>query len=290
MDEEAIKKAEVLTEAYPYIKAYRDKVFVIKFGGSIFKLPQIKENILKDIAFLEVVGIKTVLVCGGGPFINEEIEKRGKKPEFIEGLRVTDEETLLIVKDVLFGIRDDIVKYLVETLNVQASALTPEEKFMVARKIHYQQGEKIINLGSVGQVASVNPDYIRTRLSKEKILVVSPVVSSEEGLLYNINGDSVASSLAEELQAEKLIYITDVLGVMRNPENPQTLISALKHSEVEDLISSNVIKDGMIPKVSSGIAAIKKGVKKVHIVSGNVQHSVILEVFTEHGIGTEIMD
>jgi len=289
VEEEVVKKADVLVEAYPYIKEYRDKIFVIKFGGSIFKLSQIKENILKDIAFLEAVGVKTLLVCGGGPFINEEIEKRGKETRFIEGLRVTDEETLAVVKEVLFGIRDKIVAYLRETLEMKADYLSPEEKFMLARKIHYQQGEKIINLGFVGQVESVNTDYIKEKLDRERILVAAPVISSADGVLYNINGDSVASGLAEALEAEKLIFITDVLGVMRNPENSQTLISVLKHSEVEDLIASKIIKEGMIPKVTSGISAIKKGVKKVHIVSGNIQHSIILEVFTEHGVGTEIV-
>ncbi len=290
MDEEVVKKADVLVEAYPYIKKYRDKIFVIKFGGSIFKLPQIKDSILNDIAFLEVVGIKTIIVCGGGPFINDEIEKRGKKPDFVEGLRVTDEETLNIVKDVLSGIRDRIVEYYRSSLNVTAAALLPEEKFMLARKIHYQQGEKVINLGFVGQVASVNSDYIKSRLEKERILVAAPISSSEDNVMYNINADSVASGLAEALQVEKLIYITDVLGVMRNPENPQTLISVLRQSEVEELVSSKVIKSGMIPKVSAGISAIRKGVKKVHIISGNIQHSIVLEVFTEHGVGTEITE
>jgi len=290
VDEEVVKKADVLVEAYPYIKKYRDKIFVIKFGGSIFKLPQIKDSILNDIAFLEVVGIKTIIVCGGGPFINDEIEKRGKKPDFVEGLRVTDEETLNIVKDVLSGIRDRIVEYYRSSLNVTAAALLPEEKFMLARKIHYQQGEKVINLGFVGQVASVNSDYIKSRLEKERILVAAPISSSEDNVMYNINADSVASGLAEALQVEKLIYITDVLGVMRNPENPQTLISVLRQSEVEELVSSKVIKSGMIPKVSAGISAIRKGVKKVHIISGNIQHSIVLEVFTEHGVGTEITE
>jgi len=290
VDEEVVKKADVLVEAYPYIKKYSDKIFVIKFGGSIFKLPQIKDSILNDIAFLEVVGIKTIIVCGGGPFINDEIEKRGKKPDFVEGLRVTDEETLNIVKDVLSGIRDRIVEYYRSSLNVTAAALLPEEKFMLARKIHYQQGEKVINLGFVGQVASVNSDYIKSRLEKERILVAAPISSSEENVMYNINADSVASGLAEALQVEKLIYITDVLGVMRNPENPQTLISVLRQSEVEELVSSKVIKSGMIPKVSAGISAIRKGVKKVHIISGNIQHSIVLEVFTEHGVGTEITE
>ncbi len=289
MEEEVIKKAEVLVEAYSYIKEYRNKVFVVKCGGSIFRLSSLRENVLRDIAFLEAVGIKTVLVCGGGPFITEEIEKRGKKPVFIDGLRVTDEDTLKIVKGVLFGVRDDIVKYLRESLKVNASALLPEEKFMNARRIHYQRGEEVIDLGFVGQVGSVNTGYINTRLEDNHVLVMAPLVYGEDENLYNINGDSVAAGIAESMQAEKLIFITDVLGVMRNTQNPDTLISVLQVSEAEDLIEENTIKGGMIPKVKAGISSIKKGVRKVHIVSGNISHSIILEVFTEHGVGTEIL-
>lgn len=286
--EEAIKKAEVLAEAYQYIREYRDKVFVIKFGGSILKLPNVKENILKDVAFLEAVGVKTLLVCGGGPFINEEIEKRGKKPAFVEGLRVTDAETMKIVEDILFGIRDNVVEHLKQTLKVKASSLQPSEKFMTAKKVHYQKGEEIVDLGFVGQAGSINTDYINAKLEEERVLVMAPIAYGEDGNLYNINGDAVASAAAEWLKAEKLIFITDVLGVMRNPQNPDTLISILQVSEAEELIEKNIVKEGMIPKVKSGVSSIKKGVKKVHIISGNIPHSIVLEVFTEHGIGTEI--
>jgi len=286
--EEEIKKAEVLTEAYPYIREYRDKVFVIKFGGSILRLPNVKENILRNVAFLEAVGIKTLLVCGGGPFITEEIEKRGKKPLFIDGLRVTDMETLQIVEDVLFAVRDDMVKHLIESLNVKAASLMPSEKFMTAKKVHYQKGQEIIDLGFVGQVAGVNADYINAKLEKEKVLVMAPLIYGKDNNLYNVNGDSVASGLAEGIKAEKLIFITDVLGVMRNPQNTDTLISILQVSEAEELIEKNIIKEGMIPKVKAGISSIRKGVKKVHIISGNISNSIVLEIFTEHGIGTEI--
>lgn len=289
MEEDVIKKAEVLVEAYPYIKEYRDKVFVIKCGGSIFRIPEAKENILRDIAFLEAVGIKTLLVCGGGPFISEEIEKNGKKPVFIDGLRVTDAGTMSIVKNVLFGVRDDIVKYLTGPLNVTAAALMPEEKFMTARKIHYQKGEEVIDLGFVGQVGGVNTGHINARLEKERVLVMAPLVYGDDANLYNINGDSVSSGIAESMRAEKLIFITDVLGVMRNPQNPETLISVLQTSEAEELLEKNTIKGGMIPKVKAGLSSIKKGVGKVHIVSGNIPHSIVLEIFTEHGVGTEIL-
>jgi len=158
----------------------------------------------------------------------------------------------------------------------------------MAKKVHYQKGEEIVDLGFVGQAGSINTDYINAKLEKERVLVMAPVAHGEDGHLYNINGDAVASAAAEWLKAEKLIFITDVLGVMRNPQNPETLISILQVPEAEELIEKSIIKGGMIPKVKSGVSSIKKGVKKVHIISGNIPHSIVLEVFTEHGIGTEI--
>ena len=289
MEEEVIKKAEVLVEAYPYIKQYKETVFVIKLGGSILRIQNVAENIMRNIAFLEVVGIKVIVICGGGPFITDEIEKRGKKPVFIDGLRVTDKETLEIVKDVLFGVRDDIVRHLKEKLDVRADILSPEENFVIANKIHYQKGAEVIDLGFVGQITDVNAKYITKRLEENRVLVLAPIISGDDGLLYNVNGDAVASSIAEALKAEKLIFITDVAGVMRNPQNPETLISVLHINEAEELIEQNVIKGGMLPKVKAGISAIKKGVNKVHIISGGIPNSIILEVFTELGVGTEIL-
>jgi len=289
VEEEVIKKAEVLVEAYPYIKQYKDSIFVIKVGGSILRIQNVADNIVRNIAFLEVLGIKVLVVCGGGPFITEEIEKRGKKPVFVEGLRVTDRDTLRIVQDVLFEVRDNIVKNLKENLDVKADILSPEEKFMTAKKIHYQKGADVIDLGFVGQITNVNSEYINSRLEENRVLVLAPLISGDDGCLYNVNGDSVASSMAEALKVEKLMFITDVAGVMRNPQNPETLISVLHISEAEELIEQNVIKGGMLPKVKAGVSAIKKGVKKVHIISGSIPNSIILEVFTELGVGTEIL-
>ncbi|MDD3725599.1 MAG: acetylglutamate kinase [Candidatus Ratteibacteria bacterium] len=288
MEEEIIKKAEALIEAYPYIKQYKDKIFVIKVGGSILKIPNVSENIIRNIAFLEVVGVKVLVVCGGGAFITEEIEKRGSKPVFIDGLRVTDKETLQIVRDVLFDVRNNIVMYLKDKLDVEADILSPEEEFMMAKKIHYQRGDEIIDLGFVGQITDVNTEYITRRIEKNRVLVVAPLIAGQDGL-YNVNGDSVAAAISEAVKAEKLIFITDVSGVMRNPENQETLISVLHVEEAEDLIGHNVIKGGMLPKVKAGVSAIKKGVKKVHIISGSIPNSIILEVFTELGVGTEIL-
>ncbi len=289
MEDEILKKAEVLIEAYPYIKKYKGKTFVIKIGGSILRIDEAKENILQDIAFLEVVGINVILICGGGPFITEEIEKRGGKVKFIDGLRITDKKTLEIVKSILFNVRDSIINELKNKFNLSASSLTPEEKFITGKKIHYQRGEEVVDLGFVGQVVDVNIKYIEEKLKKEKVLVVAPLAFDKEGILLNINGDAVASSIAENMKAEKLIFITDVLGIMRHPEKAETLISVLELSQGDDLINKKIIKEGMIPKVRSAMKAIRKGVKKVHIISGNISHSILLEVFTKSGIGTEII-
>jgi len=289
VEDEINKKADVLIEAYSYIKKYKGKTFVIKIGGSILRIDEAKENILQDIAFLEVVGINVILICGGGPFITEEIEKRGGKVKFIDGLRITDKKTLEIVKNILYSVRDSIINELKNKFNLSASALIPEEKFITSKKIHYQKGEEVVDIGFVGQVADVNIEYIEEKIKKEKVLVAAPLAFDKEGTLLNINGDAVASSIAENMKAEKLIFITDVLGIMRHPEKTETLISVLELSEGEELINKKIIKEGMIPKVRSAMNAIRKGVKKVHIISGNISHSILLEVFTKSGIGTEII-
>jgi len=289
VDDEILKKADVLLESYPYIKNYKGKIFVIKVGGSILRIEEARKDILQDIAFLEVVGINVILICGGGPFITEEIEKRGGKVTFIDGLRVTDNNTLQIVKDVLYNVRDGIVEKLVEKFQTSASSILPEEKCVIAKKIHYQRGAEVVDLGFVGQVDQVNNEYIKNKLEKYKVLVAAPLFYDKNGVLLNVNGDSVASSIAESLKVEKLIFLTDVLGIMRHPEKPETLISILELSEGNELIEKKVIKEGMIPKAMSAISAIKNGVKKVHIISGNISHSILLEVFTKAGVGTEII-
>ncbi len=289
MDESIFKKAEVFVESFKYIKEFKNKIFVIKIGGSIYQVEDMKESILFDIAFLSLMDIKILLICGGGKFINDEIEKSGGKIKFIDGLRVTDEKTLEIVKNVLFKIRDEIIETLKIKFDVNSDKLSPEEKFATASKIHYQKGEEIIDLGFVGQLKSVDTEYIKDKLNKNGILVCAPLASGENGQIYNINGDTFASNIALNLKSEKLIFITDVPGIMRNPENPDTLISILSVSQGEVLIKEGIIKEGMIPKVKAGINAIKNGVKKVHIISGNIPHSLLLEVLTEHGVGSEIV-
>lgn len=289
MDVNVLKKADVLVETFKYIKEFKNKIFVIKIGGSIYQIEDVKDSILFDIAFLSLIDIKIILVCGGGKFINDEIEKKGKKAKFFDGLRVTDFETLQIAKDVLFKIRDEIIETLINKFGVSADKITPEEKFAIASKIHYQKGEEVIDLGFVGQIKKVNVDYIRNKLDEKKILVCAPIAIGEDENLYNINGDTFAANISLNLKSEKLIFVTDVLGIMRNPENPDTLISILTVSQCEELINEGVIKGGMIPKVKAGINGIKNGVGKVHIISGNIPHSLLLETLTEHGVGSEII-
>ncbi|MCM8806138.1 MAG: acetylglutamate kinase [Candidatus Omnitrophica bacterium] len=288
MNSNFFQKAEVLVEALPYIQQYKGRVFVVKIGGAILRLPESKKNILHDIAFLNAVGIKTIVVCGAGPTITEEIEKRGKKVKFIEGLRVTDADVLEIVVELLGANRDEIVKTLRDEFNTEALAIKEDQGHLIARKIHWQKGDEIIDLGFVGQVEKVNTDVINSFLEKG-VVVFSPIGISEDGQKYNINGDSVSSAVARAMGAEKLIFITSVRGVMRNIDNPDTLLSIITASQAENLIKEGVIQGGMIPKVRGAIASLKGGVKKVHIISGNIPHSLILEVFTEQGAGTEII-
>lgn len=289
MEESILKKADVFVEAFDYIRSFKNKIFVIKIGGSIYQLEDVRDSVLFDVAFLSVIGIKIILVCGGGKFINDEIERKGKKSKFVDGLRVTDIETLKIVKDVLFKVRDEIVEKLKSNFSVNVDKIEPEEKFAYASKIHYQKGEEVIDLGFVGQIKDVDVDYFKNKLNERDIIVCAPICYGEDGNLYNINGDTFASNIASKLKVEKLIFITDVLGIMRNPENPDTLISILTVSQCEELINQGVIKEGMIPKVRAGVNSIKSGVGKVHIISGNIPHSLLLEVLTEHGVGSEIL-
>lgn len=290
MEENILRKAEVFVESYKFIQEFKNSIFVVKLGGSIYQVEDMRESIFFDIAFLSLLDIKIFLVCGGGKFITDEIEKRGIKSEFVDGLRITTKEILDIVRNVLFGIRDEIVDELKNKFNVSVGKIEPEEKFAIASKIHYQKGEEVIDLGFVGQLRRINSEYVKNKLEEKKIIVSAPLAVDENGHLYNINGDTFASNIAISLKCKKLIFVTDVLGIMRNPENPNTLISILTTSQGEELIKEGVIKGGMIPKVKAGINAIKNGVEKVHIISGNILHSLLLEILTVNGVGSEIIN
>lgn len=281
--EDIIKKANILIEAIPYIHAFRRKVFVIKYGGSILDDDRIRRGVLEDIVFLSYVGIRTILVHGGGPQISERMKEAGLKSEFHEGVRVTDKETLNIVSEELEKLNERIVDEI-KGLKGDVTGLKGDENLIFVEKKKAAR-----DLGYVGTVTAVNKDALLNHLKQGLITVVAPMGISKEKQSHNVNADEVASAIANSVDSEKLVLLTNVQGVMRNSEDRDSLISTLTMSEVENLIKLNVIQGGMIPKVQSCIGALKAGVNKTHIVDARIPHALLLEFFTDKGIGTQIL-
>jgi len=281
--EEFIKKADILIEAIPYINAFRRKIFVIKYGGSILDNDTIRRNVLEDIVFLSYVGIRTILVHGGGPHITARMKEAGLKNEFHEGIRVTDKKTLQIVTEELTTLNERIVREIKE-LKGDVTGLKGHENV-----IHVEKKKATRDLGYVGTITKIDKKALNTQLKKGIITVISPMGISSERIAHNVNADEVAAAIANAMEAEKLVLLTNVQGVMRDPADADSLISSLTVKEINDLIKSKVIEGGMIPKVNSCIEAIKAGVKKTHIVDARIQHALLLEFFTDKGIGTQII-
>jgi len=282
--EKAIKKADVLIEALPYIKSYSGKIFVIKYGGSALVNPDIKKGVLQDIVFMSYVGIRPVLVHGGGPFINEEFRRLGKKVEFSEGLRVTTKEEVKIVDSVLSRVNESIVADI-KALGGRAVSMNTSKKNVILARPH----EESSRLGFVGDIDKVNADIIRNAVRPRAIPVISPVSAGGDKEFYNINADDVASEIAMALKAVKLVLLTDVKGIMRHKGDESTLISTLAMKDADILIKRKIIQSGMIPKVKACMSALSAGVSKTHIIDGRIPHSLLLEIFTDKGIGTEIV-
>ncbi|MFC1510496.1 acetylglutamate kinase [Candidatus Omnitrophota bacterium] len=281
--ESIIKKANVLIEAIPYIHSFRKKVFVIKFGGSILDNDTVRKNVLEDLVFLSYVGIRTILVHGGGPHISSRIKDAGLKPEFHEGIRVTDKDTLQIVIEELTKLNDMLVAQL-RDLKGDVTGLKGNENI-----IHVEKRMASKDLGFVGNITSIEKEALTQHLQKGHITVISPMGISVEKQPHNINADDVASAIASSMGAEKLVLLTDVQGVMRDPEDAESLISTLTVEETKNLINHNVIQSGMIPKVTACIQALNGDVTKTHIVDARIQHALLLEFFTNRGIGTQIL-
>jgi acetylglutamate kinase len=281
--EEIIKKADVLIEALPYIRKFRDKIVVIKYGGSILAEQKIRRVVLQDIVFLNFVGIKIVLVHGGGPSISERMRQEGKKTEFVDGMRVTDEETLVVVEDELKRLNKIIVEEL-ESLGAKAVSLDGKKDEVI--KVKKKKAK--IDLGFVGEITQINTQPILDVLRKA-IAVVLPMGEGPDKHPYNVNADEAASHIAKALSAEKLVLLTNVIGIMRSQDDPNSLISTLSVKEAKELIKQKVIQEGMIPKVLACIFALEEGVKKTHIIDARISHSLLLEIFTDKGIGTEIV-
>jgi len=282
--EEAIRKADVLIEALPYIKKFHKKIIVIKYGGSILGEEKIRKGVLEDIVFLNFMGLRSVLVHGGGPNISDRMRASGKKTEFVDGMRVTDEETLNVVEEELQSLNDQIVKEITE-LGAKAIGLNGKDKNI----IQVEKKKTEIDLGLVGQIVGIDAEPISEELKKDKIVVILPMGRGKDKKTYNVNADEAAASIAASLEAEKLVLLTNVKGIMRNADDPHSFISTLTIEEAEGLIEGNVIQQGMIPKVNACIDALSHGVKKTHIIDARTPHGLLLEIFTDQGVGTEII-
>ena len=282
MVQEAIKKADVLIEALPYIKKFHKKIFVIKYGGSILGEERVRKSVLEDIAFLRFAGIRPIIVHGGGPNITEELKERKIVTEFAGGMRVTDKATLEVVEAELDKL-NDLIAEEVNSHGVKAHKFKGKSKLLEVVK---KEGE--VDLGFVGEVVNFNREKLEKAL-EESIPIICPMGFSSEGFAYNINADEVAFFLASQLKAEKLVLLTNVLGVMRDPKDEESLISTMTVEEIEELIAQKAIDKGMVPKVRAAALAIGAGAGKAHIVDAKIPHALLLEIFTDKGIGTEII-
>lgn len=286
-----ITKAEILIEALPYIKNFCGKTFVIKYGGAAQVKDELKESFAKDIVILNFIGIKTAVVHGGGPKISATMEKMGKKPEFIQGQRVTDEETMNIVEMVLGGLVNKEIVSLINNQGGKAVGLSGKDGGLIkARKKIIKKSaetgvEEIIDLGLVGEVTHIDPDILVTLKKDGFIPVISPVGVGPKGETLNINADYVAASVASALKAEKLILLTDVPGIIGKDKK---IVSTLTKQKIKKLVENGTITGGMLPKVHACLKAIEGGVSKTHIIDGRIPHCLLLEIFTKEGIGTEI--
>lgn len=276
------ERAQVLVEALPYIKEYNGKVVVIKYGGNAMINESLKEQVMEDIVLLWLIGVKVVLVHGGGPEINDVMDKLGKKPEFVGGLRVTDKETVDIVQMVLAGKVNKTLVNLLEMKSGKAMGISGMDGRLIEAKIKDER------LGFVGEITNINIGAVNDLLEKGYIPVVSTVGCDSDGNVYNINGDTAAAHIAGALEAENLIMMTDVAGILRDKDDPTSLIPRVTVPQARQLYDEGIVSGGMIPKVDCCIEAIKHGVKKVIIMDGRVPHSILMEILTDEGAGTMV--
>lgn len=276
------QRAEVLTQALPYIKSYNGKIVVIKYGGNAMVNEQLKQQVMEDIALLWLIGVKVVLVHGGGPEISETMKKLGKEAVFVDGLRVTDKETVDIVQMVLAGKVNKSLVNLLQMKGGHAVGVSGIDGGIIEAKVKDER------LGFVGEITKIRTQPITDLLEKNYIPVVSTVASDREGAVYNINGDTAAAYIAGALGAERLIMMTDIAGILRDKDDPSTLIPKLTVSEAKALYGEGVISGGMIPKVDCCIEALYKGVQNVTIMDGRVPHSILMEILTDEGAGTMV--
>ncbi len=288
--EEIIAKARVLLEALPYIQDFRGSTFVVKYGGSFMDDPDptARTRVAADIAFLAAVGINVVVVHGGGKAISKAMDASGLKANFVNGLRVTDEATIAIVKKTLDEIVNKEVCDTLSSVKARPKGL-PGDSVLVCQKLGVDDDGNPVDLGFVGDPTEVKVKLIKKEISDGFMPVISPVAEGYDGKPYNINADTAAGRVAAALRARRLVYMSDVPGLLSDPKDPSTLISTLKIGEVDGLKKKGVIDKGMRPKVASAVRALQEGVQRVHFIDGRMPHSLLLEIFTDKGVGTEIV-
>ena len=292
--EHIIEKAATLVEAFPYIRSFRDKIVVVKYGGSTQPDEGGSETMLADLVFMETVGMRPVVIHGGGKEISRRLKEEGVESKWVNGLRVTDEETMRVVEETLFGIVNRRIVEGIEQLGGSARGMSAKDAEIMQVKQHFAEMEdngetKQIDIGFVGDVTHIDPEPIRRACEAETIPVITPIGLGEDGQSYNVNADTAAGEIARAIQAEKLVFLTDVNGIYRDPSDASTRISTMHVNDIEGLIEDETIGGGMIPKVHAGERSVKGGVTKTHIIDGRIPHSQLLEIFTREGIGTEIV-
>ncbi len=283
--QEYLDKAAVLIEALPYIQRFNRKIMVVKYGGSAMIDEELKKNVIADVVLLKLVGFKPIIVHGGGKEISRWVGKVGMEPHFVNGLRVTDEDTMEVAEMVLNKVNKELVS-MVQALGVKAVGISGKDGCLLQCSRKTSGGQDI---GYVGDVTHVEPKILYDLLEKDFLPVVCPIGMDDHFHSYNINADDAASAIAESMQAEKLAFLSDIEGVLRDKDDPSSLISELTVSEAEELIREGVVGGGMIPKLQNCIDAINRGISRVHILDGRIPHCLLLEFFTNEGIGTAIM-
>ena len=283
--EKVLHKAEVLIEALPYIQKFNRKIIVVKYGGSAMSNEELQKNVIKDVTLLKLVGFKPIIVHGGGKEISRWVGKVGKEAKFVNGLRVTDEETMEIAEMVLNKVNKQLVS-MVEELGVNAIGISGKDGGLLKVEKKYSNGEDI---GFVGEITEVNPKILFDMLEKDFLPIVAPIGLDDKCQTYNINADDAACAIAKAVQAEKLAFLTDIEGLYKDINDKSSFISRITASEAEELINGGFIGGGMLPKLNNCTSAIKNGVNKVHILDGRILHCLLLEIFTNNGVGTAIV-
>lgn len=289
MMKDLIEKSDVLVEALPYIQKFRDEIVVVKFGGSSMEDPELVQSTMRDIVLMECIGMRPVVVHGGGKAISAELARQNIETKFINGLRVTCEKTIGVVDEVLHNvINRSLVEYATgfggHPVAISGKSILKAEKMY---SIDKETGKKI-DIGFVGDVVEVDRDRLMEAINNGIVPIITPLAKDEDGNVYNINADIAACRIAESLRARKLVFLSDVPGIMRDPKDESSVISSIRSEDIDAMIEDKTISGGMIPKVMSSVRALKAGTNKVHMIDGRIKHSLLLEIFTDEGIGTEI--